>query len=95
MPMEPPARQRGGGWVRIHDPFWHPQRLTVVAGDARDELALPYRGNGYVDEAEEVGRCLAAGQTESPLMPLEDSLAIAETLDRIRVEWGLVYPMER
>ena len=82
------------GWVRLHDPFWHPQRLTVASGDERQELELPYRGNGYVDEAEEVGRCLAAGELESAVMPLDDSLAIAETLDRIRAEWGLAYPME-
>lgn len=82
------------GWVRIHDPFWHPQRLTIAVGDSLQELDLPYAGNGYGGEAEEVGRCLAAGRLESTLMPLEDSLAIAETLDRIRAEWGLVYPME-
>ncbi len=57
-------------------------------------MKLPYRGNGYLDEAEEVGRCLAAGRTESAIMSLADSLAIAETLDGIRERWGLVYPAD-
>ena len=84
----------GGGWIRLHDPFWHPQRLTVAIEGCQREIELPYRGNGYAHEAEEVGRCLAAGRRESEIMPLDDSLAIADTLDRIRARWGLVYPME-
>lgn len=44
----------------------------------------PIAGNGYGYEAAEVVRCLRAGSTESPLMTLDDSLAVMETIDRLR-----------
>jgi predicted dehydrogenase len=51
-------------------------------------------GQGYQFEAEEVMRRLRAGELESPLMPLEESLALARTTDDLRRSWGLRYPGE-
>ena len=83
------------GAIRIHHPFWHADKLTVsVAGEEPREIAIPYEGNGYNFEAEEVGRCLRAGKLESAIMPLDETLAIMETMDEIRAQWGLTYPME-
>ena len=45
---------------------------------------LQVEGNGYGYEAAEVIRCLEAGEAESPLMPLDESLAVMDTLDRLR-----------
>ncbi len=50
-------------------------------------LSVPYEGNGYNHEATEVGRCLTTGQTESSLMPLDETLEIMRTLDLIRAQW--------
>lgn len=58
-----------------------------LRGEA-DAIQAPYRGNGFCHEAEEVGRCLRAGMTESDVIPLDDSVAVMRTLDRIRGEWG-------
>jgi dihydrodiol dehydrogenase / D-xylose 1-dehydrogenase (NADP) len=55
---------------------------------------LPLTGNGYNYEAAEVGRRLRAGELESPIMSLDETVAIVEVLDRIRAQWGLRYPME-
>jgi predicted dehydrogenase len=44
---------------------------------------FPLAGNGYGYEAAEVVRCLRAGLTESPLMPLDESLAVMATVDRL------------
>jgi dihydrodiol dehydrogenase / D-xylose 1-dehydrogenase (NADP) len=57
-------------------------------------IELPFAANGYNYEAEEVMRCLRAGELESATMPLNETLAIMQTLDRIRAPWGLRYPME-
>ena len=46
--------------------------------------AYPFAGNGYHYEADEVARCVRAGLTESAVMPLADSLAVAQTVDRAR-----------
>jgi predicted dehydrogenase len=47
-----------------------------------------YRGNGYCHEAIEAMRCVLAGQTESPVMPLSETLQVMETLDAIRHGWS-------
>jgi predicted dehydrogenase len=49
---------------------------------ARDVIRAPYLGNGYGYEAAEVARCLSAGLTESPLMPLSASVEILSLADR-------------
>ena len=62
-------------------------------GSARVEK-FPLVGLGFHYEQREVGRCLREGLTESPTMPLDESLQIMRTLDRARREIGLKYPME-
>jgi hypothetical protein len=39
-------------------------------------------------------RCLRAGLLESPVMPLDETLAILETSDALRRSWALTYPGE-
>jgi len=41
-----------------------------------------------------VHRCLDAGLRESPRMPLDETIAIAEVLDTIRAQVGVRYPGE-
>ncbi|MEI6299838.1 MAG: Gfo/Idh/MocA family oxidoreductase [Betaproteobacteria bacterium] len=48
---------------------------------------IPYLGNGYTHEAIEVMRCLAAGETQSAVWPLEHTLGVMDTLDRVRACW--------
>jgi predicted dehydrogenase len=43
-----------------------------------------YNGNGYHYEADEVRDCIARGDTESKIMPLTDTIAVARTADSIR-----------
>ncbi|WP_328870914.1 Gfo/Idh/MocA family oxidoreductase [Streptomyces sp. NBC_00287] len=45
-------------------------------------------------EAAEVMRALRAGETESPLVPLDGTLAVMRTLDTIRDRVGVRYPSE-
>ncbi|SDN34347.1 hypothetical protein SAMN05444921_124124 [Streptomyces wuyuanensis] len=45
-------------------------------------------------EATEVMRCLRAGETESPLVPLDGTLAVMRTLDAVRDRVGVRYPQE-
>ncbi len=83
------------GWVHVHRPFWKTKALTLgVADQEKDFMELPYEGNGYECEAAEVMRCLRGRKLESGIMPLDESLSVVRTLDRIRAQWGLTYPME-
>jgi predicted dehydrogenase len=57
--------------------------LTPRAGEPiRSEP--PHTGVGLHYEAAEVARCISAGLLESPLMPLDETVTIMQTLDAIR-----------
>lgn len=84
------------GRITIHSRWWIPSRMTVeIFGKEAREIEMPYTGNGYNYEADEVARCLRAGLLESDVMPLDETLAIMRTMDEIRAQWGLKYPVEQ
>lgn len=69
------------GHIRISPPLYRPTRIEVVAGDTSEILDLEPYGNGYAHEVIEVQRCLAAGLTESPAMPLSQSIDTARIIE--------------
>ena len=84
------------GRIRIHSPWWRATRMTVCRRGHDDEtIELELEGNGYAHEAREVARCLQAGALESEQMTWDESLSIMRTMDELRAQWGLRYPMER
>jgi predicted dehydrogenase len=76
------------GVLRFDSPFYVPGRITVTSLDRSTErtrefdVRTPAAGLCY--EAAEAARRIAQGSTESPYLPLQESVAILETLDRIR-----------
>jgi hypothetical protein len=44
-------------------------------------VSLPATGANYVHQLLHVQECLAQGLTESPVMPLDDTLAVMDVLD--------------
>ncbi|KAB2905511.1 MAG: Gfo/Idh/MocA family oxidoreductase [Anaerolineae bacterium] len=84
------------GSIRIHPSFWCTDGMTLTLdGQPEQVMNLPRVSNGYNYEAAEVMACLRAGKRESEVMPLDETLAIMQTLDRIRALWGLKYPTEK
>jgi predicted dehydrogenase len=82
------------GWIDL-PAFMHcPSSLTVTTSDGSERLDASYKGNGLRFEIEEVHRCLSEGLVESPIMPLDETLELAATLDDIRAQLGVVYPGE-
>jgi predicted dehydrogenase len=86
------------GRIDIPDGFFFPDHF-VLHRDGRDPetfKADPASGprNSFKHEAAEVMRALRAGETESPLVPLDGSLAVMRTLDAIRDRIGVRYPAE-
>ena len=85
-----------GGSVTVASPFWHSDRLTVRRADAPpQERHYPLTGNGFNYEAEHFMDLIRTGATESPRMPLAESIAISETLDAARRAVGVRYPFEK
>lgn len=56
--------------------------------------SFPFPGHGYQFELTEASRCLREQRSESPIMPLEDSLAVMQTLDTLRAQWDPLFPGE-
>lgn len=52
------------------------------------------RAHGLHFQAAEVARCVAAGLTESPLLPQAETVRIMETLDDVRRQLRMTYPGE-
>ncbi|GAA1364095.1 Gfo/Idh/MocA family protein [Streptomyces beijiangensis] len=75
--------------------FFHPERFVLHrAGQDPEEFTAEGDRPNFAHEAEEVMRCLRAGETESPLVPLDGSLAVMRTLDAVRDRIGVRYPRE-
>jgi predicted dehydrogenase len=113
------------GQIRLHEPFYRPNRLTIrrsspitpLAGSGRrlarlkrstlfqsvfqrldplvtsflgrgvQRIVSPFESEGYHYEAAEVMRCLHAGQLESCIMPLDETVGILAALDDLRRQW--------
>ena len=82
------------GMIKIHAPWWISSQISVNRGGDEQVYDLPFLGNGYTHEAIEVGNLIRSGQLESDIMPLDESVQIMETMDALRAEWGIKYPME-
>jgi hypothetical protein len=56
--------------------------LIERSGESK-RYEYPTVGGGLQYEAQEVARCVEEGLTESPLMTLDESIAIMETMDTV------------
>lgn len=84
------------GWITLRPPAHRPTGFTVHGVGRHDELEDPLAGNGfgYTPEVLEVERCLRGGLTESPLVPVAETIEILEILDDARAALGVRYPPE-
>jgi predicted dehydrogenase len=83
------------GWIRIESWWLTPGSITIhIPGENPQVMEFSKSGNGYQYEAAEVMRCLDGGLTESPLLPLNFSLDLMGTLDRIREICGIRYKQD-
>ena len=79
--------------IEIDPTFYRPTSFSIVSRDGeRERVEIPVEGNGLRFQAAEVGRCLREGLTESPLLPLDETVSILGTMDEIRTQIGLTYP---
>lgn len=70
--------------IDIDGDFYAPTSFTLTGREGnsrRFEFATEGRGLHY--QAVEAARCIRAGETESPAMPLNETITIMETMDRV------------
>jgi predicted dehydrogenase len=84
------ARLEIDGW------FYQPNTVRLLDPDDQeiDRYEPPSRQHGLAYEAAEFARLLAAGKTESDLLPLDDTLRIMQVLDDVRRQLGVRFPGE-
>jgi predicted dehydrogenase len=88
------VRFDAGGGARGRVRAFRGRVLRRIGRAAGTRIRMAGEGRGYRYEAIEAMRSLRAGQSESEVMPLEDTIAVMETLDRARADLALRYPCE-
>ncbi|HIT75408.1 MAG TPA: Gfo/Idh/MocA family oxidoreductase [Candidatus Avipropionibacterium avicola] len=84
------------GSIEVLPRFHHGSTLLLRNRDGDvTERHLPSPGVGYVHEFDEVHRCVAAGLTESPVMPLDDSLSVQRLLNQACEALGVRHQEDR
>lgn len=98
--MKPEAMIYGSqGYVEFAE-FQQGNRYVHYRHDGGNEVLsnetyeLQRHDNGFVFQVEEVARCLAAGQLESPVIPLAETLSMMQLMDSMRADWNFRYPFE-
>ncbi len=75
--------------------FFGQTEVRLVGLDRDEEKCFSMAPEeGFRFEIEHMADCIQRGVLDSPIMPLGETLALAETMDEIRRKWGLVYPGE-
>ena len=70
--------------IEVEGDFYAPAAVTLIPrkGDPV-RVESRHEGRGLRHQADEVARRLAAGELESPLMPLDETVSIMETMDTV------------
>lgn len=77
------------GWVEVKPRFHRAENLSVhLLGQPAEEITVPKTGAGYCHEIAHVNECLAKGLTESPVMPLADTLAVQQVMAEVLSQLG-------
>ena len=85
------------GEIKVPKRFWCPTKLETPDGIKEFPLPKPYlptnfsNSEGLCYEAEEVRRCLQEGKKESAVMPLEETQLVAEIMDEVMKQVGVMH----
>jgi predicted dehydrogenase len=73
--------------IEIEGDFYAPATVTLLPREGQPtRIESTHAGRGLRHQADEVARRLAAGELESPLMPLDESITIMETMDAVQAQ---------
>jgi predicted dehydrogenase len=73
--------------IEIDGDFYAPAAVSLAPREGEPtRVPSTYEGRGLRDQADEVARRLAAGDLESPLMPLDETVSIMQTMDAVQAQ---------
>lgn len=79
------------GWIDVLPRFHHPDTVVLHrTGHDPMEITLPRTGAGYTHELVEVTECVAAGRSESAIMPLVDTVAVQDVMGAVADQLGMI-----
>ena len=78
------------GYIIMKD-FFHSQKLIIND----EEVEIPYRGDGFVDEIESFSNTVLSGELENEIMTYDVMRDVISILDRIRNQAGVYYAFEK
>lgn len=80
------------GWIDIPPRFHHPKSIMIGRPGADTEtIDCTPLGAGYPHQFIEVGKRIRAGEIESPIMPLDDTVAVQRVLNQACEQLGVVH----
>ncbi len=95
-------RKEGGGFIygtngyAQLDRCYAPQKIKIKLNNGKEEeIIAPYSGNGFEEQIIHFCNLIISGKTESPINTFEQSLFIANQMDEIRAEIGIIYPQDK
>ncbi|MBE6694960.1 MAG: Gfo/Idh/MocA family oxidoreductase [Ruminococcaceae bacterium] len=74
--------------------FYGAKDFYLCKGSEKLHIEKPSIGVGFEEEIYEVCHCIAAGKTESDVLPLDKTVKILSQMDLIRKQIGLEYPFD-
>lgn len=74
--------------------FWHATRLEISKRGGRELIEFSAENEGHHYQFDHAAECVRAGMTESPVMPMEESVRLMEIMTEIRAAHGIRYPGE-
>lgn len=78
------------GSIELCPEFHHATALVLRReGEPAQEIAAPALGTGYSHQVAHVAQCLAEGRTESPLVPLDDTIVVQGVLQEVLEQIGV------
>ena len=83
------------GSIKLHPTWMSGSDYTLKLNSGTEKrYKTETHENGFIYQIMAVHECINADKTQCDLMPLNETLTIAETMDAVRAQWNFKYPFE-
>lgn len=75
--------------------FWEASTVILRRNGCEEEIfRYPHTFENFHYEFDHAAQCIQQGKTESPVVPLAESLAVSRICTELRKQTGILYPMD-